>query len=728
MFKRWLMGIGVVGLVLSTTFAQGALAQDSTLITPQNAAQLELQARLGRGSMNGQMGANEANGTTLIVPTSLGLYIWDLTTPDAEPRLIETPNVMSAVISPNGEFVAGRAWDGTFRIWEVATGNLTTERNMPPPQAIGSGGIAWAADSSAVAVGTWDDTASIFDPRTGEGIAGFSSGITIEVQGYVDPAETLMISPDGSRLVWGNSGARLELVDVENRTTLATVAVREGDYIVGRMAWSQDSQFFVAACSDGLLRIWNGQTGELITELEGSLAGAMGNPFQPGTSELLMNENDVLRFYDVATGEFTGTIHDDTSNFAWSPDGSQFVLAGAKGARVFNAAVGEVVQQLSNEDASDALLVWSPDGRYLKMQREGMVQHWDVTTGEIVGGTVGGGAIWLNGSAWLAYFNSQTQEVWVVNIADGSPVGTLGGFSQTAELLYWDADGLRMANSAFFGGVSIVTNAAGDVLHTLFRTDEISEYGFIETYSMAWTLDGTRLATISPNGGVKVWTLDDNFLNYDLRLDAPDPNNAAFSPDGTLMLTTGWDNVARVYDLTTREQLHLLRGFDEPTSTAAFSPDGQYAAVGSYDETVRVYDTATWQEIATLPDYNYAYGGRNIAFSPDSQFVAYASRHHAVSTWAIATQTQHDFLENEWLNAISIAFSPDGALIVTGSYDEGAQVWDATTGELLISLNAPEASRDRVGQVNAVIFSPDGTQLAIAAGDGTVQLWGVPAE
>lgn len=65
----------------------------------------------------------------------------------------------------------------------------------------------------------------------------------------------------------------------------------------------------------------------------------------------------------------------------------------------------------------------------------------------------------------------------------------------------------------------------------------------------------------------------------------------------------------------------------------------------------------------------------------------------------------------------SVAFSPNGRLLASGSDDAQIKLWDVATGQEIASLNA------NAEDVHAVAFSPDGRQLASAHGDGTVRLW-----
>ncbi len=69
----------------------------------------------------------------------------------------------------------------------------------------------------------------------------------------------------------------------------------------------------------------------------------------------------------------------------------------------------------------------------------------------------------------------------------------------------------------------------------------------------------------------------------------------------------------------------------------------------------------------------------------------------------------------DWVRAV--AFSPDGAWLVSGSNDGVVRVWDAATGELLAELTGHE------DYVNSVAFSPDGNYIVSGSDDSTVIIW-----
>ena len=65
----------------------------------------------------------------------------------------------------------------------------------------------------------------------------------------------------------------------------------------------------------------------------------------------------------------------------------------------------------------------------------------------------------------------------------------------------------------------------------------------------------------------------------------------------------------------------------------------------------------------------------------------------------------------------SVAFSPNGQQLASGSDDHTVRLWDASTGKCLQTL------KGHGGWVNSVAFSPNGQQLASGSNDRTVRLW-----
>ncbi|GHC87073.1 hypothetical protein GCM10007079_30850 [Nocardiopsis terrae] len=232
--------------------------------------------------------------------------------------------------------------------------------------------------------------------------------------------------------------------------------------------------------------------------------------------------------------------------------------------------------------------------------------------------------------------------------------------------------------------------------------------------NLAWSPDGTRIATASRDGTARLWDTRGGLLR-ELRGHMGMVEMAAWSPDSRRLATASRDHTVRVWDADTGETLMRLTDAADVVRGVSWSPDGRYVAAASRDRVVRIWEAGTGRLSTQLTGHTDNVLG--IRWSPDGTRLATASHDRTVIVWDVAEARQalrlvghRDFVEG-------VSWHPDGTRIATASGDHTVRVWNAATGEQTLLLRG---HRDRVWNVE---WSPDGRLLATASADRTARVF-----
>ena len=252
--------------------------------------------------------------------------------------------------------------------------------------------------------------------------------------------------------------------------------------------------------------------------------------------------------------------------------------------------------------------------------------------------------------------------------------------------------------------------------------------------SIAFSQDGARLVSGDVNGILKIWDVRTRKLIRTFENGYGEVHAVAFSPSGKEVFAgrDGWS--LQLIDTASGKTIQSFRGSDGTIKAAAFSPDGHQLATGGANNDAYLWDVQSGRLLFHFE--GHASGVYSVAFTPDGKQLLTASFDQTLRVWDTAKGTLLRTLPGSrvwryWNRLrgagpdrdedlfISVAVSPDGAKVLSGSWGKvrNVKLWDFATGEL---LKVYEGQRDSVA---AVGFSADGGRIFAAGEDGKLVIW-----
>lgn len=206
----------------------------------------------------------------------------------------------------------------------------------------------------------------------------------------------------------------------------------------------------------------------------------------------------------------------------------------------------------------------------------------------------------------------------------------------------------------------------------------------------------------------------------------------AFSPDGNTLavgrVAVKDEAGLELWDVATGTQKHVLRGHMATIHAVAFSPDGKYLMSGGMDRTAIQWDATSAREITRVV-VNPAHAVWALTFSLQGDVVALATgpsdfrirENSELVLWDYANETIERRCVGHGRAVTSVAFSPDGHTLITGSSDATVRFWERATGRQYGLLKGHKAEPGF--EAITVALAPDGQKLVTASFDHTVRVW-----
>ncbi|BFO22681.1 hypothetical protein SHKM778_90690 [Streptomyces sp. KM77-8] len=427
----------------------------------------------------------------------------------------------------------------------------------------------------------------------------------------------------------------------------------------------------------------------------------------PDGHTLATQSDGTVRIWDVPEGRIRHTFTGDKIRevLAFSPDGSTLAVAGDGGGTLdlWDPVTGRKIRTFAVPDGSIRGMDFSPDGRTVAVSSLAAVRVWDVATG-------------LGRHSFTSHPSPQA-------VAFGP-------------------DGRTVAAVSFGGRVRVWDVATG-------RTRNVHD-GRIGGEAVVFSPDGRTYAGVLTDGSVQLRETTTGSVRHTIRGGAGDLNEVDFAPDGRTLAAPGPGDTVRLLDTdsgTARAMVtagHHGRGYMD----VALSADGRTLVTSSNgDPTVRVHRLSADRPRTTLPGQAGTYIA-DMAFSQDGRTLATGRQGPgpgAAELWEVRTGDREatlalgtdPALREERLPVMvyrpqaeeplpvmvyrpqAVGFSPTGRALAAGVTANGViEVRDVATGSLRHS-RAP-------GAVDAAVFSPDGTRLAVVGPEGSVRILHLP--
>jgi WD40 repeat protein/Flp pilus assembly protein TadD/tRNA A-37 threonylcarbamoyl transferase component Bud32 len=563
-----------------------------------------------------------------------------------------------------------------------------------------------------------------------------------------------VFSPDGKRFAFAgfnpyDSGHehRASSIEIWDTTTLQRLHALNGPARTMRLSYRPDGKELAAS-------------GTQETQIRDTTTGQLIRTWSPGGSvvyssdaRLLVSGNETHAiFWEVASGKEVRRFPKNSGRVTLSPDGQVLAVSGADTVDLHEVSSGRKIRALAQDanEKADRIerifggegpdLAFSPDGRRLVVAAR-TPRIWDVTTGQLLhqlgghAGTVPGVAFSPDGRQVATAGSDSTIRVWDANT--GAERALLRGHASWAGCVAFQPEG----RSLLTGGRHI-----GQVrLWDLTRPQEYLSLPRASAPAMTFNSGGRNLKLVTAAGRLQIREIESGTTRVGACVDMTQSwltpaVTAEFSGDGQRLATVSNDRLlVKLWDGNSGTEMTTLSGLAAPATYLAVSRNGgRVAAAGLFarnkfrSREVKVWDSASGSVLASFTPsrapISFTHG--RVALSADGERVAYddydLTPTEAPESMAALQQARLKICDVNIGRVIlslsmgvsivySVAFSADGALIAAGNQDGDLFVWDARSGEVLVSEKQP-AFYFRLA------FSPDGRRLA-GVDREKVQMW-----